>query len=246
MPEGPSLIIFKEELQQFKGKTITVANGTGKTIKPSLLKGRTVKTVLTWGKHMLFYFGSDLTLRIHFLMFGKYYINRKRDSTPQLHLVFDDKTKLNFYTCSIHFIEQPLEDIYDWRTDVMSNEWDAAYVRKLIKAQPPGTLVCDLLLDQDIFTGVGNIIKNETLYRTGIHPESLLGHLPPKKLTELMHEAVHYSEDFLRWRKEDKLTANLQVHEQKICPEHGTPLHKANTGKRKRRSYWCEQCQQKY
>lgn len=246
MPEGPSLVLFKEELLPFKGKRITVANGTVKAIDPARMKGRTLKTLHTWGKHLLLYFGSDLSLRVHFLMFGTYAINKKRDGAPQLHLAFDDETELNFYTTSMRYIEQPLEEVYDWRTDVMSKEWDATYVRQLVKAQPPGTLVCDLLLDQDIFTGVGNIIKNETLYRTGIHPETPLGQLPPRKLTELIHEAVHYSEDFLRWRRAYQLRAHLQVHQRSTCPKHGTPLHKGYTGKRKRRSYWCAACQQLY
>ena len=31
-------------------------------------------------------------------------------------------------------------------------------------------MVCDALLDQTVFAGVGNIIKNEVLFRTGVHP----------------------------------------------------------------------------
>ena len=51
----------------------------------------------------------------------------------------------------------------------------ADYVLKL----QPDTLVCDALLDQDLFAGVGNIIKNEVLFRTRVHPESTIGDLPP-------------------------------------------------------------------
>ncbi|HRO68823.1 MAG TPA: hypothetical protein PK951_00545 [Chitinophagaceae bacterium] len=42
-------------------------------------------------------------------------------------------------------------------------------------------MVCDALLDQEIFSGVGNIIKNEVLYRIRVHPESLIGDIPLKK-----------------------------------------------------------------
>lgn len=246
MPEGPSLIIFREELLQFKGKKIKVANGAIRTIDPARMKDRTVKGLFTWGKHLLFYFGSDLTLRVHFLMFGTYYIDRKREKEPQLHLVFMDKTQLNFYTCSMQYIEQPIEEVYQWQTDVMSKEWDIREVRKLVKAQPPETLICDLLLDQDIFTGVGNIIKNEALYRTRIHPESKAGNIPPAKLTALLHETVTFSADFMRWRKAKELNKHLEVYEQKLCPKHNIPLHKANTGKRKRTSFWCDKCQKRY
>jgi endonuclease-8 len=66
----------------------------------------------------------------------------------------------------------------------------------------PDMMVCDALMDQDIFSGVGNIIKNEVLFRIGVQPESLLGNLPKKKLNELIAEARNYSFDFLRWKRE--------------------------------------------
>ncbi|MEO5649944.1 MAG: hypothetical protein ABIR03_08480 [Ginsengibacter sp.] len=33
------------------------------------------------------------------------------------------------------------------------------------------TLACDALLNHNIFTGVGNIIKNEVLFRIHLHPK---------------------------------------------------------------------------
>ncbi|MER3465444.1 MAG: endonuclease, partial [Chitinophagaceae bacterium] len=39
-------------------------------------------------------------------------------------------------------------------------------------------MVNDALLDQEIFSGVGNIIKNEVLYRIEVHPLSTIGALP--------------------------------------------------------------------
>ena len=36
----------------------------------------------------------------------------------------------------------------------------------------------DALLDQDVFAGAGNIIKNEVLHRIRVHPESPVGRLP--------------------------------------------------------------------
>jgi hypothetical protein len=49
----------------------------------------------------------------------------------------------------------------------------------------PDALVCDALLDQNVFAGVGNIIKNEVLFRIRVHPLSKLGALPAHKLRAL-------------------------------------------------------------
>lgn len=54
-------------------------------------------------------------------------------------------------------------------------------------------MVCDALLDQQIFSGVGNIIKNKVLFRIRVHPESVVTKLPPSKLNELVKEAKVYS-----------------------------------------------------
>ncbi len=65
--------------------------------------------------------------------------------------------------------------------------------------------VGDALLDQQIFSGVGNIIKNEVLFRIRVHPECVIGNLPPRLLTKLIHQAKIYSFDFLRWKKKYEL-----------------------------------------
>ena len=39
----------------------------------------------------------------------------------------------------------------------------------------PDTLVADALLNQNIFAGVGNIIKNEVFWRIKVHPKTKVG-----------------------------------------------------------------------
>ena len=75
MPEGPSLVILKEEVASFKGKKIIEVNGNSKeNIKQ--LEGQKILDFKTWGKHFLICF-KGVTLRIHFLLFGKYSVNER-------------------------------------------------------------------------------------------------------------------------------------------------------------------------
>jgi endonuclease-8 len=79
MPEGPSLVILKEEVASFKGKKIIEVNGNSKeNIKQ--LEGQKILDFKTWGKHFLICF-KGVTLRIHFLLFGKYSVNGKKTHT---------------------------------------------------------------------------------------------------------------------------------------------------------------------
>ncbi|MFL5810935.1 MAG: DNA-formamidopyrimidine glycosylase family protein, partial [Flavisolibacter sp.] len=185
MPEGPSLLIAKEEMIQYKGKKIIEVSGNSK-FGIERLKNKKLVDIKTWGKHLLFCF-DQFTIRVHFLMFGTYRVNEKKNAAPRLSIQFKNG-EINLYSCAIKLIEEPLDEIYDWTADVLSDEWDPKAARKKLKAMP-ATLVVDALLDQNIFSGVGNIIKNEVLYRIKVHPKTKLGKLPARKLSELIKEA---------------------------------------------------------
>src|SRR5262245_10832207 len=118
MPEGPSLVIAKEELLPFKGKKIIRANGYSK-IDKSLLKNKKITAIKTWGKHLLICM-PQLTVRIHFLLFGKYLINEKKKVNPVLHLHFS-KGDIYFYTSAVTLIEDDLNNVYDWSADIMND-----------------------------------------------------------------------------------------------------------------------------
>jgi endonuclease VIII len=242
MPEGPSIVILKNLVRSFKGKKILEATGNTK-IDKSLLNGRKVLDFKSWGKHFLICL-PDLTLRVHFMLFGSYSINEQTKPNPRLCLRFA-RGVIYFYSCSIKVIEEDLDTIYDWRADVMNDDWDAVGARKKLKARPD-TLVCDALLDQNIFAGVGNIIKNEVLFRVKVQPGSLVGKLPPRKLTELIKEARNYSFDFLKWKKAFVLRKHWLVYAKKTCPD-GSPVTKvALMGKTARRTFYCEDRQVLY
>ena len=180
MPEGPSLVILKAAIQSFIGSKIGDVKGTSTKITRTDVVGKKIVDVKTWGKHLLLCL-PDLTIRIHLLMFGSCRINEeKENAVPKLQLFFSRKRSIAFYACAIQRIAAPLDNVYDWEADVMNVAWSNRKAIKKLK-QVPDALVCDALLDQQIFSGVGNIIKNEVLFRIRVHPLSKTGKLPPKK-----------------------------------------------------------------
>ncbi|MDB5005651.1 MAG: endonuclease [Mucilaginibacter sp.] len=243
MPEGPSIVILKEAVQQFKFEKVIAAGGNSKRIDASILKDLPVTDFKSWGKHFLICFPA-FAIRVHMMMFGSYKINGYADKPARLHLQFKNG-ELDFYNVSLLLIKEPLDEIYDWSADVLNPDWSAKNAIKKIKEQPK-LLACDALMNQQLFAGVGNIIKNEVLFRTRIHPLSYINSLPPKKLKELVTEAVNYSFDFLNWKKEFTLKKHWLVYKQKTCPRDHVPFYKADTGKGHRRSYFCPVCQVLY
>jgi endonuclease-8 len=235
---------LKEETRRFVGQRIVHAEGNTSAIDKARLVDQRILSLRTWGKHFLIEL-PELVLRIHFLLFGSYRVDEKRDRPPRLGLTMEDGGELNFYACSVKEVERDLDALYDWSADVMADAWDPARARKKLRAAPE-MLACDALLDQAIFSGVGNIIKNEVLFRIRVHPLSTVGALPAPKLRALVEQARTYSFDFLEWKKQFVLKQHWLAHRQSTCPRCHIPFHKANLGRSKRRSFYCERCQKRY
>ncbi|PXY43552.1 DNA-formamidopyrimidine glycosylase family protein [Flavobacterium hydrophilum] len=242
MPEGPSIVILKEEVQQFAGQKIIDVSGNS-SIDILRLKNKTIFEFKSWGKHFLICF-DGFTVKIHMLMFGTYRINDTKETTARLSMVFANG-EINFYTCSIKILEGNINLYYDWEEDVMNENWDPKKAKKSLD-KIPKKMICDALLEQNIFSGVGNIIKNEVLYRCKIHPESLVGKIPSEDIQKLIDESVIYSFQFLNWKKMNELKKHWLAHTKKVCVRCNLPLQKKYTGVKKRRSFFCTNCQELY
>ena len=241
MPEGPSIVILKEALQEFKGKKVIAAKGNAK-IDMERMIGLKIIDFQSWGKNFLICF-DGFYLKIHLMMFGTYRINEEKDAPPRLSLSFKNSS-FNFYTCSIKLIEGNTAADYDWETDIMSDQWNSTRAEKTLKDKKNSKVkVCDLLLNQEIFSGVGNIIKNEVLFRIKVHPESEIDSLPPKKLKELVKEARVYSLEFYEWKKKFELKKHWLIYGKKVCPRCNIPSKITHLGKNSRLTYFCSNCQ---
>ena len=242
MPEGPSIVLLKEEVQQFEGKKIITVNGNSK-IEQHRLAGQKIIAFKSWGKHFLICF-DGFTVKIHFLMFGSYRINERKDALIRLNLTFPNG-EINFYSCSVKILEGDINSHYDWTEDVMNDNWNPENAKEKLTCVPE-KLICDALLEQDIFSGVGNIIKNEVLYRVYVHPKSLTGKIPFSKVNEIISEARNYSFDFLEWKKNFELKKHWLAHTKLTCSRCNLPIIKEYTGVKKRRSFFCNNCQELY
>ena len=244
MPEGPTLVILKEETARFEGQHIIAAGGNTTALDPAELVGQPILALRSFGKQFIVQL-PEFAFRIHFLLFGSYRIDEEKDRPPRLFLDMEDGGVMNFYACSIKEIDPDIDAVYDWSADVMSPAWNPARALKKLRAAP-ATLVCDALLDQTIFAGVGNIVKNEVLFRIRVHPASTVGGLSPGKLRELVAEARNYCFDFLGWKKAFVLKQHWLAHAKTICPRCNIPFSKAHFGVTHRRAFFCERCQKRY
>lgn len=244
MPEGPTIFAYRYKLQCLKGEYIKSIFCASDTIK-NLLVGNEICDISSYGKYFILstphYF-----LTVHLGMEGAITLNKKLNDTATLMLV-TPTYELNIYQARIKIQEGKPEEYFDRRTDIMSEEYDTQRVlQRLNSKKYANKEIGDALMDQDIFTGVGNIIRNEVLFRCKIHPQSLVNQLSLNQLNKLASECSVYGFIFFKRLLEGTLYTKTDVYKKHVCPIHKTPLTVYVGGKVKRHTFVCETCQKLY
>lgn len=248
--EGPSIYLAAEWLKPLKGKIILSAEGNTR-IGKDRLEGKKILDIFSWGKHLIFQF-DDFAMRIHFLLFGSFEATikgkrvtgdyPKKKINPRLKLDFDIG-ELILYSCSLAYIESSkAKDLYDFSIDVLSPIFDAQKAFRELKSKPQDE-IADVLLDQTIFAGVGNIIKNEVLFLVKRKPTTLIADMKDPFLKKIVRTARDFSFQFYEWRKQFALKKQYQVYRQSLCPVCKEKICRKKTGKRARISFYCLNCQ---
>ena len=129
MPEGPSIVLLRKQVARFEG--LKILRARARRDRLTRLAGRK-SPVRIWGKHFLIEL-PKVSVRVHFLMFGSYTIDSRKERQPRLQLAFR-KGEINLYSCAVQLLEGPLDEAYDWRSDV-SDAWDGAAARRRIRKQ---------------------------------------------------------------------------------------------------------------
>ena len=126
---------------------------------------------------------------------------------------------------------------------------EAALARVRARADPARPIL-DVLLDQFLAAGIGNIYKSEVLFLQGCHPLRPLGQVPEAMLTGLYRDAERLLRRNLkrgpritRERAEEGAFLNVYGRRGEPCHRCGTPVEYARLGEHLRATYWCPACQ---
>jgi len=247
--EGPSIHLAAEQLQPFVGKPIVSSSGNSR-IGIERLKGRRTLEIFAWGKHLVFQFDT-FALRVHFMLWGTFAASVRGTSvtgdyrrTGPARLVMNfPNGEITIWAASLKWIDSAdARTGYDFSADVMAPQWNARAALKKVRAFPHAE-IADVLLDQAIFAGVGNIIKNEVLFRTRTSPFAKVEEITPRKLRAIVADAQTFSHRFLELRRVFALRKNLEIYRRSTCPRCGGKVLRLNHGQRARRSFFCARCQ---
>jgi endonuclease-8 len=125
------------------------------------------------------------------------------------------------------------------------------------RARPPATTLGELLLDQRVASGIGNVYKSEALFLEKLDPWTTVGAVDDRALEALYGRARALMQANVgRWPR--TTTANLARGEWlrpgrgrlhvyrrggRPCPACGAPIAAASQGTPPRVTYFCRRCQ---
>jgi endonuclease VIII len=247
--EGPSIHLAAEQLRPFVGRRVLGVSGNSR-IGIGRFERKTVRDIFAWGKHLVFQFDT-FALRVHFMLWGTFAAtvngvsvtgDYRRSGAPRLVLTFTNG-EITIWSASLRFLETPrARDDYDFSVDTLSPSWDPRKALREMRKHPDAE-VADVLLDQGVFAGVGNIIKNEVLFRMGVDPRTAVGDIPARLQRAIVADSRVFSERFLELRRQFALRKNLEIYGRSACTRCGGRVTRTNHGTRNRRSFICVSCQ---
>jgi formamidopyrimidine-DNA glycosylase len=212
--------------------------------------GGTLEHVWRRGKLVLLDLSNGVSLIIHLALGGEVLLKPSPDHDPaqtQIILTFTDGTALHFHQLvlgNVHVF--PTYHLATTRLgrlgpDALNELPDAAGLQGIYGAS--GKAIKELLLDQSLLCGIGNLYSDEILFRTGLHPKTRGKDLSPDDFARL-HTAIEQTlADALQAKEPGSPPFETQVYGRtdepcRICSTPIVRLRLAN-----RSAHFCPQCQ---
>ena len=128
---------------------------------------------------------------------------------------------------------------------------DAAQIlRRAAGLSGPDRLLIDLLLDQRIASGIGNVYKSEVLFLARLHPLTRLAAVDESVLLALYRRAAELLGGNTRGGPRITRRANDQAGILWVYGRTGQPCHRCDDviraerlGRKMRLTFWCPTCQ---
>lgn len=274
MPEGDTLhrtaaalhrVLAGQRVTQFDARLDPLARVDAATP----IAGRLVDRCEAVGKHLLIHLSGDLILRSHLRMHGSWHLYRhgERWRRPahalRVALHTADWIALGFDLPVAEFLTPQSLARHAVLTalgpDLLSPHVPLDRVLDRIEAAG-NRPVHEVLLDQRVMAGLGNVFKSELLFLAGWHPDQPAAHasrdqwraLLERAVTLLQANAVAAGDATVLTPRGTRLTTGSRHPDARLwvygraglpCRQCATPILVARRGAHARSTYWCPACQ---
>ncbi len=228
-------------------------------IGPSPQAGRIIETVESHGKHLLVEWDDDLVLDTHMRMTGSWHLYRTGDRWRRPYTQMRAAIEVADWVAVC--FNAPNVETYrraDRRRhpgmgrlgpDLCRPDTDLGTVVNLLLTYPePTARIAEVLLDQRVMCGVGNVYRCEVLWATGVSPYAPVGALAERDAIRLVNTAATMLRANLH--RTQRVTVpgvkgGLAVYGRngQRCHRCGESVQCRRMGEQNRILYWCPGCQ---
>lgn len=220
-----------------------------------------IGAVYARGKHLFIEFDHGEAIRTHLGMYGSWhrYAPAEPWRKPERQASLVLKTDLAIYVC-FNAREVEVLRVGGLRDqalrarlalDLLAEEVPFDQIPRKARAFcDPETPIVDVLLDQRIACGIGNVYKSEVLFLQACHPSTPLHQISDQALLGLYRCAAELLRRNLGpgprvTRADQNAASRLWVYRRvgQTCQRCGTRICAARLGRHWRSTYWCPGCQ---
>jgi endonuclease-8 len=242
VPEGDSLHRAAHRLQVLVGERVVAESPHPRghaTGVAAAVDGRVLESVRAVGKNLLLGFEGGIVVRSHLRMNGRWRIGpagRRRVGAPWLVLRGGDWEATQWNGPVLTLERRPLRTGPDLLADATE---PAAVVARLRRADG-SRLLGDVLVDQRLVAGIGNMWLAELLWHARLSPWLPLAEPADDELEAALAWARGAMRGAVRGRRPPR---SVYRHTGRPCPRCGTPIASRGLGDANRTAYWCPRCQ---
>lgn len=217
--------------------------------------GDTITVVDCVGKNLLIHFDTGLVLLTHMKMTGAWHIYRTGERWQMgEHLVralieVSGWVAVCFAAPVVRTYRSDaaqLSPVAHLGPDLCSADPDVdAAVERAAAISDPGSTIAEVLLDQRVACGIGNVFKSETLWACRVSPFTTIDQLDDSTRRRLFATASKQLRSNLQGGPRTTVPGGLAVYGRRgsPCRQCGTAIEMRRHGDQPRSTYWCPLCQ---
>lgn len=260
MPEGDTIYKLAAALEpELCG--VQVRNLRLRGLCADALVGHRISGMSSEGKHLLIGFDNGFVLRSHLGLYGSWHRYRHGETwrKPARHasilLETEDLTYVCFHAREVKVLRSRGYHLADARRrlgpDLIRENPDAALLyERASELLTPETPLVDVLLDQRVAAGIGNVYKSEILFlesepplrQLGATPAGVLGNLYARA-ADLLRLNLNGGPRVTRFATDRRGDLWVYGRAQRPCLRCGASIRRARLGIDLRSTYWCPCCQ---
>ena len=255
MPEGDSIRRVASRLQPLIGQTLARVTTQG-IVRD--LAGRTITGVAPHGKHLMIDLDDGTQLRMHLGMNGRVRYYMREDGEAAVARISPGRASLVLVTADYvaMWIQAPTVEITARRApmrgiavaalgpDVLADEFDPE-VAATRASEHAHRMIGEVLLDQRVAAGIGNIWRCESLFVARLDPRTLVGTLSHEQIAATYRAARELMLASLATTAPRAARDHFSVYSRtnKPCPRCGAAIRAYQLGEPPRWTWSCPVCQ---